>query len=192
MSLSKDDREPVDSREGEAFSSRWSRRKQVSDMRQDQTIVADPEEAPATAPPPLGDSDMPPIESLDEESDFRDFLSPEVSDELRRLALRKLFHAPTFNIRDGLDDYDEDLTQFAKLGGLITADIRHQLERVSNPEVGQAGDSGEPDTDQPQADSLAAESGKIGDKTYASADEPASGEPGAGDPEQSKSEQVGS
>ena len=39
-----------------------------------------------------------------------------VSESLRRLALRKLFHGADFNIRDGLDDYDGDYTSFVKLG----------------------------------------------------------------------------
>ena len=37
-----------------------------------------------------GDADMPPIESLDAESDYTGFLSPGVSDALRQAALRKL------------------------------------------------------------------------------------------------------
>ncbi len=192
MSVPKDDREPAGNREDEAFLSRWSRRKQACDRPSDRTLVADPKGESAPVPPPLCDSDMPPIESLDEESDFRGFLSPEVSDELRRLALRKLFHTATFNVRDGLDDYDDDLTQFAKLGGLITADIRHQLERVSKPELGQAEDPGELDMDQPYPGSLAAESGETSDRTHASTDEPTNGKMEAGDPEQDMSERVGS
>ena len=68
-------------------------------------------------PAPLTDADMPDIDSLAEDSDFTGFMSPGVSDELRNLALRKLFHAPVFNIRDGLDEYDEDYTTFEKLSG---------------------------------------------------------------------------
>ena len=192
MSAPKDDREPTGNRDDEAFLPRWSRRKQACDRHSDQTLIADPEDEPAPVSPPLCDSDMPPVETLDEESDFRGFLSPEVSDELRRLALRKLFHAATFNVRDGLDDYDDDLTQFAKLGEIITADIRHQLERVSKPEAGQAEDPGAPDTDQPHPDSLAVEVGEISDETYASADEPVNGKMEAGDPEQDIKRRVGS
>ncbi len=71
---------------------------------------------------------MPPVESLDEHSDYRGFLSPKVSEDLRRLALRKLFHLPMFNIRDGLDDYDEDFRTFEPLGNIVTADMRHRVE----------------------------------------------------------------
>lgn len=76
----------------------------------------------------LTDEDMPPIETLDEKSDLSPFFSPEVSAELRRLALRKIFHLPVYNIRDGLNDYDEDYTVFEPLGDVITADMRHMQE----------------------------------------------------------------
>jgi hypothetical protein len=76
----------------------------------------------------LTDDDMPPIESLNADSDFSGFMSSKVSEPLRRRALRKLFGSAQFNIRDGLDDYDGDYTSFAGLGGIITADLRHQLE----------------------------------------------------------------
>jgi hypothetical protein len=71
---------------------------------------------------------MPDIGTLGEDSDFTGFMSPGVSDELRNLALRKLFHAPVFNIRDGLDEYDEDYTSFEKLGDIVTCDMKHQIE----------------------------------------------------------------
>ncbi len=81
-----------------------------------------------TETPVLTDADMPPLETLDEKSDYSGFFSAGVSEELRKLALRKLFHTPTFNIRDGLDDYDDDYTQFAALGDIITSDMKHQMK----------------------------------------------------------------
>ena len=59
------------------------------------------------------------------------FFSPKVSEALRKQALRKLFGCSGFNIRDGLDDYDDDFTQFETLGDIITADMRHQMEMES-------------------------------------------------------------
>jgi len=76
----------------------------------------------------LTDEDMPPIESLTADSDYTGFMSPEVSDALRRLALRKLFHGAEFNICDGLDDYDGDYASFTKLGSIVTSDMKHQIE----------------------------------------------------------------
>lgn len=86
------------------------------------------EEVDAVEKPVLTDADMPDIESLNEDSDFSGFMSAGVSDELRNLALRKLFKAPVFNIRDGLDEYDEDYTYFEKLGDIVTSDMKHQIE----------------------------------------------------------------
>ena len=110
---------------------RWSRRKhaakeEIDSQELENTQVLESEPEPEK--PALTDDDMPPIESLDEDSDYSGFLSPEVSEGLRKLALKKLFHMPTFNVRDGLDDYDGDYTEFANLGSLITADMKHMLE----------------------------------------------------------------
>ncbi len=123
----------------EKFLSRWSRRKR--DVRQDaqraDPVPAEASELPnaesesdveATSPPPT-DADMPPVESLDESSDYSPFFSDGVSEELRKLALRKLFRSAMFNVRDGLDDYDEDFRSFAALGDIVTADMRLQAER---------------------------------------------------------------
>ena len=76
----------------------------------------------------LTDEDMPSIESLDEDGDYSGFLSPGVSEELRRRALRRLFSSAVFNVPDGLDDYDDDFTSFAALGDIVTSDMKHQAE----------------------------------------------------------------
>ena len=122
----------------ESALSRWSRRKHEADLLEsvDETseVVAvgvDDNaslEAEAEEKPVLTDADMPDIETLNEDSDFSGFMSEGVSDELRNLALRKLFRAPVFNIRDGLDEYDEDYTYFEKLGDIVTCDMKHQIE----------------------------------------------------------------
>ena len=55
---------------------------------------------------------MPPIEELRGlESEYRDFLRPEVDESLRRTALKKLFQDPHFNVMDGLDTYIDDYTK---------------------------------------------------------------------------------
>jgi len=82
-----------------------------------------------TAEKPLTDADMPPIESLHPDSDYSGFLSPQVSEKVRRAALRKLFQSPQFNICDGLDDYAGDFRNFLPLGDIVTADMRYHLER---------------------------------------------------------------
>ena len=76
----------------------------------------------------LTDADMPALETLHDDSDYSGFLSPKVSDKLREIALRKLFHSKAFNIVDGLDDYDDDFNTALPLGDIVTADMRHQAE----------------------------------------------------------------
>lgn len=128
----------------ESFMQRWSKRKiestsiidnsleknNVSDHVISESLVNDAE--------PLvhkTDADMPPLEQLTDESDYSDFLSPSVSDALRKLALRKLFHLPLFNVVDGLDDYAEDFTKFAALGDIIPHDMKRMLEREKRKEL---------------------------------------------------------
>ncbi len=86
------------------------------------------EQSPQTEEAILIDEDMPPIDSLNEDSDYSMFMSRGVSETLRRLALRKLFSGAGFNIRDGLDDYDDDFRNFAALGDIITSDMKHRME----------------------------------------------------------------
>ncbi|MGB7183155.1 MAG: DUF3306 domain-containing protein [Burkholderiaceae bacterium] len=76
-----------------------------------------------------GQPELPSLESLNEDSDYSPFMGPNVSKEIRNLALRKLFSSPIYNITDGLDDYDEDFTTFEKLGDIVTADMRHHAQR---------------------------------------------------------------
>jgi len=126
------------------FLARWSRRKANGAQQRRSSAGAagqppsggelsegrrDGAELPARAPQTtLTDAHMPPIDSLTENSDFSGFLSPGVSEELRKLALRKLFRSAIFNDRDGLDDYDEDFRHFPALGDHITSDMKHRME----------------------------------------------------------------
>ena len=132
--------------EQESRLSRWSRRKlQTAEEAQKEDValelepqnqgeyeldvaLSEDQQQSEAQEPVLTDADMEPVEELTENSDFSKFMSPGVSDELRNLALRKMFQVPYFNIRDGLDEYDEDYTTFEKLGDIVTADMRHQME----------------------------------------------------------------
>jgi len=65
--------------------------------------------APADAPAEVRPEDLPPIEELTAESDFTPFLKEGVPEELKRLALRKLWRSdPVFANLDGLVEYGED------------------------------------------------------------------------------------
>ncbi len=74
-------------------------------------------------------SELPAIETLGEDSDYSMFMSSEIDESLQKLALRKLFKAPFYNIRDGLNDYDEDFSTFEELGDIITSDMKYHQER---------------------------------------------------------------
>jgi ferredoxin len=97
----------------------------------------DPEPASASD----RESALPPLDSLDEKSDFSVFLSPGVSEEQCKSALRKLFHSQILAQRDGLDDYDDDYRSFKPIGDTVTAHARHQMERLAK-------NSGDPDPDE--------------------------------------------
>ena len=125
------------------------RRVAPEDRPEDRTEVPEPG-ADATEPAGvedtvLTDEDMPSLESLDDNSDYSGFLSPGVSERLRRRALRKLFTSAVFNVPDGLDDYDDDFRSFEALGDIVTSDMRHQAE-VEEERARQAQDTQARDT----------------------------------------------
>ena len=115
--------------EDDAFLSRWSRLKQRAESPAELDDDDTPLPAETEPQPCLTDQDMPPIESLTEESDYSGFLSPEVTEGLRQQALQKLFRSACFNICDGLDDYAEDFTSFEKLGDVMTADLKFRMQQ---------------------------------------------------------------
>lgn len=137
----KKDRIPPAENDDDPFLVRWSRRKQA--VREQESRE---EEADAPVPPATGheaesadeqsfaDDDLPPPESLGPDSDFSAYLSGRVSSGLRRAAMRRLFSLPDFNVRDGLDDYDEDYTSFQSLGKIVTAQMKYQARRLQERE----------------------------------------------------------
>lgn len=126
--------------EDEGFLGRWARRKEESrrgerpEAEEDASLPAAPQDEAADPEPQveqrvLTDADMPDVESLGPKSDVSAFFSPGVSQALRRKALRRLFHTPRFNVKDGLDDYDEDYTVYQPLGDTITSELRRLQAR---------------------------------------------------------------
>jgi len=124
----------------ERFSlSRWSRRKleaaakPVAPASSAPTSTASPFAAraptaiatngPAVPPVAAPATDLPPIESLNFESDFSVFLRPGVDGKLKQAALKKLLRDPHFNVMDGLDTYIDDYTKADPIPPDILADL---------------------------------------------------------------------
>jgi hypothetical protein len=140
--------------EREDFLARWSRRKTLARKGEElpeppadanegmqDTLQAGEEtspvvEQPAAEPadekggvPADAETELPPLEALDENSDYSAFLGKDVPPDLKQKALKKLFQSPKFNVRDGLDDYDWDFSNPEPLGDIITAEMRHRVQR---------------------------------------------------------------
>lgn len=81
----------------------------------EETAVETPEAPETTEAPETGETEeaaeLPEIDSLSYESDYRGFMAEGVSEELRNLALRRLWRSnPLLANLDGMNDYDEDFT----------------------------------------------------------------------------------
>jgi hypothetical protein len=135
----------------EPFLQRWSRRK--ADARSG--LESEPEALPSGADTPgaLPEGpegseavELPDLDSLGEDSDYSAFMSPGVDADLRRKALRKLFSSPKFNVIDDMDDYSGDFTKFDSLGGIVTADMKHQMERLARAAAKALDEAGQTET----------------------------------------------
>ena len=80
----------------EAFLDRWSR------LKRDSVEEKKEEDSPKPA--------LPPVDKLTPDSDFTGFMHPKVEDALRRVALKKLFSDPRFNVADPFEAYSGDWT----------------------------------------------------------------------------------
>ena len=107
------------------FLSRWSRLKRQA---REQSAVKPQAAAPAVDPqvPP---SELPPVDELTIDSDFRGFFHPKVDETLRRAALKKLFSDPHFNVMDGLDVYVDDYSKSDPLPASMLAGLR-QAQKI--------------------------------------------------------------
>lgn len=196
----------TDSGDDDPFLSRWARRKRIARSGADPD--APPEEPgaagePAAAPQAadaapaaqdgqaaeLSDEDMPPVESIDENTDMSGFFSPQVSQAVKKAALRKFFHSPAFNVVDGLDDYDDDFRSFAALGDIVTSDMRGQMEREAEhareAAAEKGGDAAPQAAEQPRAGNMseaAVEDTPPGDEERAEDDDAAAQQLASGDP----------
>jgi uncharacterized protein DUF3306 len=102
----------------EPFLSRWSRRKE-------EALRSPPEPAPESTADPEGPApELPPLDTLTPESDYRAFFHPKVNEDVRRAALKKLFSDPRFNVMDGLDVYIDDYSKSEPIPAAMLAGLR--------------------------------------------------------------------
>jgi len=145
-----------DGREDEPFLRRWTRRKsdaaanpELPEPERPESELPDGADQPAreeageaadvdgAAPDAAenrehkSDEDMPPLESIDQGGSVTPFMSPRVSEGLRRAALRRLFSQPKYNVVDMLDDYAEDYSKPVALGDIVTSDMRYRAEQAA-------------------------------------------------------------
>ena len=105
--------------EKQDFLRRWSRLKRESAA---QKPVAQQE------PPQL-----PPLDSLTFESDFKAFMHSKVEEGVKRTALKKLFSDPRFNVMDGLDTYIDDYTKAEPITEELLARLEHARQTLLVP-----------------------------------------------------------
>ena len=131
----------------EAFLSRWSRLKQEQAREE-----LPPEKAQEDAAPPA----LPPTESLTPESDFAPFMHPKVTDALRRVALKKLFADPHFNVPDLNEAYSGDWTG----GDPISDEMLRTLNQARTVLFREEEEQEKKDTDKKDAETQAASADK--------------------------------
>ena len=108
--------EPAAGEDREAFASRWSRlKKEARQSPPPAEKLADPK-----APAP----ELPPVDKLTIDSDYRAFFHPKVGEDVRRAALKKLFGDPRFNVMDGLDVYIDDYSKTEPIPPEMLAGLR--------------------------------------------------------------------
>lgn len=110
----------------------------VSPASIEEHVQTDSSETPGSQPHPQPDdqpedidAQLPDPDMLAPESDFSAFLQAGVSPALKRRALRRMFTAENYNVRDGLDDYDHDFSKMRKLSSETTAQLRSWMRKLT-------------------------------------------------------------
>jgi hypothetical protein len=99
--------------EKEKFLARWSR------LKSESKELPEPKD---DGPAPV----LPELDKLTPDSDFTGFMHPKVQDALRRVALKKLFSDPHFNVADPYEAYSGDWTG----GEPISEELLAQLNQA--------------------------------------------------------------
>jgi hypothetical protein len=120
------------------FLRRWSRLKREVSAKSE--VTGKTGASPAAA-------ELPSLDGLSFESDFRAFMHAEVGEGIRRAALKKLFGDPRFNVMDGLDVYIDDYSREDPIPPGMLARLQHARTTLFGAQPGQEA----PPEDQPLA-----------------------------------------
>lgn len=125
----------------ENFLERWSRLKKVATTTPAASELPDP----ATL-----------LLNLGPDSDFSVFLRAEVSEDIRRQAMKQLFADPHFNVMDGLDTYIDDYSVCESIPETMLAGLR-QLQVLDDAALGEATEVEAPSASVERCDILASD-----------------------------------
>ncbi|WP_280545820.1 MULTISPECIES: DUF3306 domain-containing protein [unclassified Halomonas] len=122
-----------------------------------ETDLLERDAAPSGSPAPGSlDYTLPDPDTLPAGSDIKAYLASGVSSGLRKRALRRLFAADHYGIRDGLDDYDDDYRKkLQPLAGEVAERLRSWTRR--QPDDDQAPEAPASETSRPDAEPAATE-----------------------------------
>jgi hypothetical protein len=111
--------EKEQSEEKQDFLRRWSRLKRESAV------------SPAAGKPVVEKPvELPALDSLTFESDFKAFMQAKVEEGVKRAALKKLFADPRFNVMDGLDTYIDDYSVENPIPDEMMARLEHARQTL--------------------------------------------------------------
>jgi hypothetical protein len=134
-------------RDKEPVLARWSRRK-LDETRAPEAQAPAPADA---AQPP----DLPPIDQLGFDSDYRGFLHPKVDEVLRRQALKKLFQSAHFSQPDMMDDFNQDYTLLENLTPEAAGQLAHVKRTLLNGQPEPQAPQDAPQEKEPAAQEIA-------------------------------------
>ncbi|KAA8667067.1 DUF3306 domain-containing protein [Vibrio gigantis] len=143
------------------FFSRWSQRKldestdkalEVEQTLEETPVVSsDPASQAHASTEQLAPNDptsIEPTEALEDTADTREsaseateelsmaqLLVSEASESVKKAALRKLFLSEEFNVRDGLDDYDDDYSNLKSLSEGVAESLRDWVKEKAEEET---------------------------------------------------------
>lgn len=141
----------------ENFLSRWSRLKR--EEAANPAVAPGPKQVaeaePGAAAPQVPAAQLPPLDSLTLQSDFRAFLRPGVDAGLRRAALKKLFGDPRFHFdqMDKLDTYIDDYAKFDPISDEMLKTLDHARQMLfpeEKPVAGVAPGAPQPEVAKPK------------------------------------------